>query len=66
LKPLAIAVMGALAISVLLSLVATPVVYFLLTRYFGIAKPVVAAVIPPSRQETADGQTVHTGAKQST
>ena len=32
LRPLAIAVMGALAISVLLSLVATPVVYFLLLR----------------------------------
>ncbi len=32
LKPLAIAVIGALCISVLLSLVATPTVYFLLTR----------------------------------
>jgi multidrug efflux pump subunit AcrB len=35
LKPLAIAVMGALAISVLLSLVATPAVYYLLLRLFG-------------------------------
>jgi multidrug efflux pump subunit AcrB len=35
LQPLAIAVMGALAISVLLSLLATPVVYYLLTRLFG-------------------------------
>jgi multidrug efflux pump subunit AcrB len=32
LKPLAIAVIGALAISVLLSLVATPVLYFLIRR----------------------------------
>ena len=35
LKPLAVAVMGALAISVLLSLVATPAVYFVLLRLFG-------------------------------
>jgi CzcA family heavy metal efflux pump len=35
LRPLAIAVMGALAISVLLSLVATPAVFYLLTRIFG-------------------------------
>ncbi len=35
LRPLAIAVMGALAISVLLSLVATPAVFYLLTRLFG-------------------------------
>ena len=35
LKPLAIAVIGALCISVLLSLVATPTVYFLLRRAFG-------------------------------
>ena len=34
LQPLAIAVMGALAISVLLSLLATPAVYFLLSRIF--------------------------------
>jgi multidrug efflux pump subunit AcrB len=33
LKPLAIAVIGALAISVLLSLVATPAVYYLLLRF---------------------------------
>jgi CzcA family heavy metal efflux pump len=37
LQPLAIAVMGALAISVLLSLVATPAVYFVLLRLFGAA-----------------------------
>jgi multidrug efflux pump subunit AcrB len=35
LKPLAIAVIGALCISVLLSLVATPTVYYLLRRMFG-------------------------------
>jgi CzcA family heavy metal efflux pump len=35
LKPLAIAVIGALCISVLLSLVATPTVYYLLRRLFG-------------------------------
>ena len=35
LKPLAVAVMGALAISVLLSLVATPAVYYLLLQLFG-------------------------------
>jgi protein-tyrosine-phosphatase len=40
LQPLAIAVMGALAISVLLSLVATPVLYFLLMRCFGGRDPV--------------------------
>ncbi len=34
LRPLAIAVMGALAISVLLALVATPAVFYLLTRIF--------------------------------
>jgi len=34
LKPLAIAVIGALCISVLLSLVATPTVYYLLRRIF--------------------------------
>lgn len=32
LKPLAIAVIGALCLSVLLSLIATPTVYFLLVR----------------------------------
>jgi len=37
LKPLAVAVMGALAISVLLSLVATPAVYYLLLQLFGSA-----------------------------
>jgi CzcA family heavy metal efflux pump len=35
LQPLAVAVMGALAISVLLSLVATPTVYYVLLRLFG-------------------------------
>ena len=35
LQPLAVAVMGALAISVLLSLVATPATYFLLLQIFG-------------------------------
>jgi multidrug efflux pump subunit AcrB len=35
LKPLAIAVIGALCISVLLSLVATPAVYYLMRRMFG-------------------------------
>jgi multidrug efflux pump subunit AcrB len=35
LKPLAVAVMGALAISVLLSLVATPAVYYVLLKLFG-------------------------------
>ena len=38
LKPLAVAVMGALAISVLLSLVATPAVYYVLLRLFGSAE----------------------------
>ena len=35
LKPLAIAVIGALCISVLLSLIATPTAYYLLRRLFG-------------------------------
>ncbi len=38
LKPLAVAVIGALAISVLLSLVATPAVYYLLLQIFGAAE----------------------------
>ena len=38
LKPLAVAVMGALAISVVLSLVATPAVYYVLLGLFGDAK----------------------------
>ena len=38
LKPMAVAVMGALAISVVLSLVATPAVYFVLIVLFGDAK----------------------------
>ena len=40
LKPLAIAVIGALCISVLLSLVATPTVYYLMRRIFGREKAV--------------------------
>ena len=40
LKPLAIAVIGALCISVLLSLVATPTVYYLMRRIFGGEKAV--------------------------
>jgi CzcA family heavy metal efflux pump len=39
LKPLAISVIGALCISVLLSLVATPTVYLLLTKLAGVASP---------------------------
>jgi multidrug efflux pump subunit AcrB len=35
LKPLAVAVMGALAVSVVLSLVATPAVYYVLLKLFG-------------------------------
>ena len=50
LRPLAIAVMGALAISVLLSLVATPAVFYLLTRLFvGTASEIIllnAAPLP--------------------
>jgi Cu/Ag efflux pump CusA len=38
LKPLAIAVIGALFISVFLSLIATPTVYFLLLSLFGKTK----------------------------
>lgn len=44
LRPLAIAVIGALAISVLLSLVATPTVYFLLRRGAGARAPGRGAV----------------------
>jgi multidrug efflux pump subunit AcrB len=39
LKPLAVAVIGALCISVLLSLVATPTVFYLMRRLGGSAKP---------------------------
>ena len=46
LKPLAIAVMGALAISVLLSLVATPAVYYLLLRLFGGVKAPTIPTMP--------------------
>ncbi len=34
-KPFAIAVMGALTVSVLLALIATPVVYYILMRLMG-------------------------------
>jgi hypothetical protein len=47
LKPLAIAVMGALAISVLLSLVATPAVYYLLLRVFGRVPAAKPPASPP-------------------
>lgn len=50
LKPLAIAVMGALAISVLLSLVATPAVYYLLLRLFGRVK--TPPLTPPAPAPT--------------
>jgi len=43
LKPLAIAVIGALCISVLLSLVATPTVYFLLMQISGKSGDAVVA-----------------------
>ena len=39
LRPLAVAVIGALCISVLLSLVATPSLYYLLVRSSGGARP---------------------------
>jgi multidrug efflux pump subunit AcrB len=45
LRPLAIAVMGALAISVLLALVATPAVYYLLVRVFVGTAPEVVPLI---------------------
>lgn len=45
LKPLAIAVMGALAVSVLLSLIATPAVYYVLMRTLGgVRRPVSAPI----------------------
>ncbi|MEO2092103.1 MAG: efflux RND transporter permease subunit, partial [Gemmataceae bacterium] len=56
LRPLAIAVMGALAISVLLSLVATPAVFYLLTRLFVRTTPEViplTSVLPPVESEAA-------------
>jgi multidrug efflux pump subunit AcrB len=46
LRPLAIGVMGALAISVLLSLVATPAVYYVLMRTLGGVPRPAAAPIP--------------------
>ncbi len=55
LQPLAIAVMGALAISVLLSLVATPVLYFLLMRCFGGRDPVRTPLAASTAQLTGDG-----------
>lgn len=52
LRPLAVAVMGALAISVLLSLVATPAVYYVLLRTLGgVPRPVpvpAAPLVPPT------------------
>ena len=49
LKPLAISVMGALAISVLLSLVATPAVYYVLMRAFGgVPRPAPVPAVPPA------------------
>lgn len=54
LKPLAVAVMGALAISVLLSLVATPAIYYLLLRVFTGVKAPTPATPPPAN---ATGQT---------
>jgi len=59
LKPLAIAVMGALAISVLLSLVATPAVYYLLLRLFGrvpATKPPAPIAAPSSSGAPAAGE----------
>jgi len=55
LKPLAIAVMGALAISVLLSLVATPVMYFLLMRCFGGVAATAAIVRAPVGAQVGKG-----------
>jgi hypothetical protein len=43
LKPLAIAVMGALAISVLFSLLATPILYYVLSRIFASSAPLAPA-----------------------
>jgi multidrug efflux pump subunit AcrB len=52
LKPLAIAVIGALCVSVLLSLVATPTVYFLMMRLIGRHdRPRVAEVLPLEMSE---------------
>jgi len=57
LRPLAIAAIGALCVSVLLSLVATPTVYFLMMRLFGDrngtsarAQPQAGADKPPAWQ----------------
>ena len=44
LRPLAVAVIGALCISVLLSLVATPSIYFLMIRLFGGSRATSAGV----------------------
>ena len=46
LRPLAVAVIGALCISVLLSLVATPTVYYLLWRLIPHRKKPTASVLP--------------------
>lgn len=54
LRPMAIAVMGALAISVLLSLVATPAVFYLLNRMFvrdtSALVPLTVANLPVANQ----------------
>jgi CzcA family heavy metal efflux pump len=64
LKPLAIAVMGALAISVLLALVATPVVYFLLMRFFGAVAGIEATISTSVSAPSGNGQPVDTPVKQ--
>ena len=46
LRPLAIAVMGGLAVSVILALLATPVAYFLIRRHS--RPPIDRAQAPPS------------------
>ena len=50
LRPLAIAVIGALLISLLLSLVATPVFYYVMARLLRLEKP--AAATPPNTTST--------------
>ena len=50
LRPLGIAVIGALVISVLLSLIATPVAYYLLIRLFRGSPPPRPAAEPASTE----------------
>lgn len=64
LKPLAIAVMGALAISVLLSLVATPLVYFVLMRIFGSRAATGAPASPTVGTPSGPGEPVELWAGQ--